>query len=63
MPVFALEAHCPDGAASRNSAAVLRITLNTSRQRRAESGFANPRLARDQNHPPFTGFRLLPLPQ
>ena len=41
----------------------VRITLNAPRQRRAEAGFANPWLARDQDHLPVSGFRLLPPPK
>ena len=38
----------------------MRISLNALRQRCAEARLANSRLARDQHHPPFPCFRLLP---
>src|SRR5215469_16973960 len=41
----------------------VRLALNALRQRCGEARLADPRLARNQHHPPLAGFRLLPAPQ
>src|SRR5438270_9942439 len=40
----------------------MRLGLDALRQRGGQARLADPRLARDQHHPPLAGLRLLPSP-